>query len=253
VLKENRMKRVIKKAAVGVGALVLTLVAAVPASSQVVHSIGFGGGVFVPRSCTDRLDCRVARGSDDVLVEDLNSLSFRVKDFRGGLVFGEWNTTFDDRVELSLGAGFYRRTVPSVYTDFVDIDLSEIEQDLRLRVIPVSAVVRFLPFNRAGQLQPYFGAGVAALNWKYSETGEFIDFNNNNAVFEDHYVASGTTFAPVLLGGLRMPINGDLYALNAEFRYQFGKGNTGGSENGFLAEKINLAGLNFTLGFQIRF
>lgn len=250
------MRRVMQKAAVGAGALVLALVGAVPASAQVVHSVGFGAGLFMPRSCdsgqANRLDCRAARGSDDVLVEDLNSLAFDIKDFRGGQVFGEWNMTFDDRVELSFGAAFYRRTVPSVYRDFVDIDRTEIEQDLRLRVVPLSAVVRFLPFGRAGQVQPYVGGGVAALNWTYSETGEFVDFNDNNTIFEDRYVAKGTTVAPVLLGGVRMPINGDIYALNAELRYQFGKGNLGANK-GFLAEKIDLSGLNFTLGFQIRF
>ncbi len=247
------MKRVMTKAAVGAGMFVFTLAAAVPVSAQVVHSVTVGAGLFAPKSCDSRLDCRASRGSDDVLVENLESLAFDIKDFRGAQVFGEWNITFDDRVELGLGAGFYKRTVPSVYRDFVDIDFTEIEQDLRLRVIPVSAVVRFLPFGRAGQVQPYLGAGVSALNWKYSETGEFVDFDNNNAIFEDHYVESGTVLAPVVLGGLRMPINGDVYALNAELRYQWGKGNTGGFDNGFLAEKINLGGLNFTLGFQIRF
>ena len=165
------MKRVMKKAAFGAGALVLTLVSAVPASAQVVHSVQFGAGWFFPKGCdpglANRLDCRASRGSDDVLVEDLNSLAFDMKDFRGPTLFGEWNITFDERVELSLGAGFYRRTVPSVYRDFVDIDLTEIEQDLRLRVIPVSAVVRFLPTGRAGDVQPYIGGGLAALNWKY--------------------------------------------------------------------------------------
>jgi hypothetical protein len=251
------MKRLIEKAAVGAAALVLTLVSVTPASAQVVHSVGFGAGLFAPRSCHNdlgaRLDCREARGSDDVLVENLKSLVFDIKDFRGGQVFGEWNMTFDDRVELSLGGGFYRRTVPSVYDCCIDgRDNSEIEQDLRLRVIPVSAVVRFLPFGRAGQVQPYLGAGVAALNWKYSETGRFIDFNDNDAIFEDHYVAKGTAVAPVLLGGLRMPINGDIYALNVEARYQFGEGNLG-RNSGFLTERIDLSGLNFTLGFQIRF
>lgn len=252
------MKRFMKGAAVGAGALVLTLVAAAPASAQVVHSLGFGAGVFAPKSCTaglaNRLECRASRGSDDVLVENLNSLSFDIEDFRGALVFGEWNITFDERVELSIGSGFYQRTVPSLYTDFIDErNNSDIEQDLRLRVIPVSAVVRFLPWGHAGKVQPYLGGGVAALNWKYSETGEFIDFNDNGAIFEDIYAESGTVLAPVLLAGLRMPIKGDIYALNAEFRYQVGKGNTGGADNGFLAEKINLAGLNFTLGLQIRF
>lgn len=250
------MKRVIERAAVGAGALVLTLVSAMPASAQVVHSVGFGAGLFAPRACDDglanRRDCRAARGSDDVLVENLNTLAFDIKDFRGGQLFGEWNVTWDDRVELSLGAGFYRRTVPSVYADYVDKDFTEIEQDLRLRVVPLSAVVRFMPWGRAGEFQPYFGGGVAALVWRYTETGEFIDFNDNFAVFEDHYVAKGTALAPLVLAGLRMPINGDIYALNAELRYQFGEGDLG-RNNGFLTERIDLSGLNFTLGFQIRF
>ena len=250
------MKRVMKTTAVGAGMFLFTLMSAVPASAQVVHSVSFGAGLFAPRSCSpglaNRLDCRSSRGSDDVLVENLNSLEFDVKDFRGATVFGEWHITFDERVELGFGAGFYQRTVPSVYRDFVDIDFTEIEQDLRLRVIPVSAVVRFLPINQAGEVQPYLGAGVAALNWKYTETGEFIDFNNNNNIFDDRYEASGTTLAPLVLAGIRFPINGDVYALNAEARYQFGKGNLG-ADNGFLAEKINLGGFNFTLGFQIRF
>jgi hypothetical protein len=250
------MKRVMKAATVGAGVFALSLVAAVPASAQVVHSIGFGAGVFAPKSCDlsrgNRLDCRASRGSDDVLVENLNSLSFDIRDFRGAQAFGEWNITFDDRVELSFGTGFYRRTVPSVYTDFVDIDFTEIEQDLRLRVIPVSAIVRFMPWGDAGSIQPYLGGGVSALNWKYSETGEFINFEDNNAIFEDHYVTSGTTIAPVVLGGLRFPINGDVFAINTEFRYQFGKGDLG-TTNGFLTDRINLGGMHFNLGLQIRF
>jgi len=238
------MREMMQRAAVSAAVLAFTLVAT-PASAQVVHSVGFGAGWFTPRSVD-------ARDKDDVLIEDQKSLVFDIKDFRGGLVFGEWNMTFSERVELSLGAGFYRRTVPSVYRDYVDNDRSEIEQDLRLQVVPLSAVVRFLPVGRAGQVQPYLGGGVAALRWRYSEIGEFIDFNDNFAVFRDRYIATGTTVVPVLLGGVRMPIKGDIYALNAELRYQIGNGNLG-KNTGLLTESIDLSGLNFTLGFQIRF
>ena len=108
-----------KQAAVGAGALVLTLMAAVPASAQVVHSVAFGAGLFTPKSCdsgpgANRLDCRASRGSDDVLVEDLESLAFDIKDFRGATVFGEWNITFDERVERVL-ARVLRKDGPSVF------------------------------------------------------------------------------------------------------------------------------------------
>ena len=239
------MSRMMQRAAMGAAALALVLGTAATASAQVVHSIAIGAGVFSPRS----LD---ARDIDDVLVENLNTLSFDIKDFRGGLVFGEWAMTFSDRVELSLGGGYYRRTVPSVYTDYINNNGREIEQDLRLQVVPMSAIVRFLPVGRAGKAQPYLGGGVSALRWRYSEIGEFVDFNDNFAVFRDRYIANGTTLAPVVLGGLRLPLGGDIYALNTEFRYQFGSGDLG-ANSGFLTEKIDLSGLNFTVGFQIRF
>ncbi len=217
---------------------------ATPAAAQAVHSLHLGAGLFVPRSYD-------ARAADDVWVENQNTLSFDIKDFRGATATGEWTVTFGDRVEVGLGAGFYQRTVPSFYADYVNINGAEIEQDLKLRVIPVSAVVRFLPFGTAGRVQPYIGGGVSALQWRYSETGEFVDFFDGFEVFRDRYVATGNAIGGVALAGLRLPLGGDIYALNTEFRYQFATGDL--KDNGFLTEKIDLSGLNFTVGFQIRF
>jgi hypothetical protein len=258
------MSRMMQRAAVGTAALALVLGTAATASAQVVHSIGFGAGGFAPRTCPQGVGenvraCWDARGRHDVLVENLaigdfdgeGRLAFDLKDFRGLQAFGEWNVTFNDRVEVSLGAGFYRKTVPSLYANLINTGGAEIEQDLRLQVVPLSAVVRFLPIGRAGQLQPYVGGGLSALRWRYSETGEFVDLFDYS-VFQDQYLARGTTLAPVVLGGLRLPLGGDVYALNTEFRYQFGSGDLG-ANSGFLTEKIDLSGLNFTVGFQIRF
>lgn len=244
------VKPLAKRLTVAAGALVLAVTAAAPAAAQVVHSVGFGTGLFSPSAGLD------ARAVDDVLVENLTNpykLAFDIKDFRGLQLNGEWNMTFSDRVELSLGAGYYNRSVPSVYADFIDErDNSEIEQDLRLRMVPLSAVVRFLPFGRAGDVQPYLGGGLSAIRWRYSEVGEFVDFDNNGEIFRDRYVANGTAVVPVILGGLRLPLGGDVYALNTELRYQFGSGDLG-ADNGFLSEKIDLSGLHFTVGFLVRF
>ena len=46
----------------------------------------------------------------------------------------------------------------------------------------------------------------------------------------------------ILLGGLRMPLGGDVYALTVEGRYQWGSGDTGGAANEFLGDKIDLGG-----------
>jgi hypothetical protein len=50
--------------------------------------------------------------------------------------------------------------VPSVYDAFVNTDGSEIEQDFKLRLIPVAFTVRVLPMGQSSGVQPYFGGGI---------------------------------------------------------------------------------------------
>jgi hypothetical protein len=237
--------------------LVLALLVAAPASAQVVQSAQFGAGFIFPRGFD-------ARDTDDVLLRNLlgeslpglpsltDALAFEINDFRTGQLFGEWDFAFGDRIEVGLGLGFYRKTVPSVYLDLVDDAGFEIEQDLRLRVVPVTGLVRFLPFGRPGDVQPYVGAGLSALSFRYSEIGDFVDGDTLD-VFENRYVASGTAVGPLLLGGVRFPIGGDIYGFAIEGRYQYGVGDTGGTDEGFLADKIDLGAGQLNFSFLIRF
>jgi hypothetical protein len=223
--------------------LIAVLVAA-PASAQVVQALHIGGGAFLPRG----YDARV---QGDVLNEDLNSLVFKIKDFTSGQMFGEWLVAFGDHVEIGAGAGYYRGGTPSLYRDYTHPDQTEIEQELRLRVIPVTGVVRLLAF-RPTQVQPYVGAGVAALNYRYSEFGEFVEFPSLDT-FRTRYTATGTAVGPVFLAGIRVPIKGDIWGFTTEWRYQGGSGKTGGTANGFLDDKIDLSGSNVNFGFLVRF
>ena len=240
------------------GACVAALFIAAPASAQIVQSVQFGGGVFFPRSLDNRPD-------DDVLVRNFfgegipglpgftDALAFDVSDFRSGQLFGEWNVTFGDRVEFGAGIGYYADTIPTVYRDLVDQNDREIEQELRLRVVPISAVVRFLPFGRAGDIQPYAGIGISALNYEYSEIGDFVDPVTLDVLPAQNYVANGTTPGVLLLGGVRIPITGDIFGFTVEGRYQFGKGDTGGIEAGFLEDTIDLSGFNLSFAMLVRF
>ena len=160
-------------------------------------------------------DARVDR---DILNEDRNFLSFDHTDFNGMAIGGEWLVPIGSFFEAGAGIGFSRRSVPSVYERFVDSDGSEIEQDLRLRMMPIAFTVRVLPIGSGGVLQPYFGGGIAVINWRYSESGEFVDFQNRNAIFRDQYVSSGNATAPVALGGLRFVVGSLSTAM--EVRYQ---------------------------------
>jgi hypothetical protein len=57
----------------------------------------------------------------------------------------------------------------------------------------------------------------------------------------------------LIVYGVRVPIGGDIYALSLEGRYQWGVGKTGGADAGFVADKIDLSGGFFNVGFLVRF
>jgi hypothetical protein len=234
------MRRYVALAAISVAAL---FVAAVPASAQVVQGFQIGGGSFSPKGYD-------ARPVDDVLVVDLNSLSFNLSHFNGGQIFGEYNLDFGKHIEVGAGLGYYRRTTQSIDRNNVNAATgNDIFQNLRLRIIPISGVVRFMPVGRPGHAQPYVGAGFAVLQWRYSEFGDFVDANSN--IFKGAFVGSGSTPAGIVLGGIRLPLNGDVFALMAEVRYQWATGNL--NPNDFLSNKIDLSGTSLNFAFQVRY
>ena len=219
--------------------------AAAPARAQ--QSLSFSLGGFVPRGEDARV--RDNGRSNDVLVNNLDFLSFNLKDFAGGTVGAEYIVGVGEWLDASMGVGFYRRTVPSVYADFVNTNGSEIEQDLRLRIVPFTATVRFLPLGRSTGVRPYIGAGLGVFNWRYSESGQFVDFRDRS-VFRDSFAGSGTATGPVVLGGVSIPVG--MVDLGGEVRYQDAVGDLPASED-FSADKIDLGGWTYLLTFNIRF
>lgn len=239
------------------GLIVVGLLAATPASAQVVQSIQFGGGLFSPRGFDSRADGDVLRRDFDG--RPLNgapnltdALVFDIADFRTGNVFGEWSVGVGKHLEFGAGIGFAQRAVPSVYLDVVDQSGRDIDQTLKLQIVPMTAVVRFLPFGGPGTVQPYIGAGIGAVRYRYSEFGRFVDSDTLD-IFSDRFTATGTAPAGVILGGVKFPLGGDIYSMSLEGRYLRAVGDTGGLANNFLGDKIDLSGGMFNVGFQVRF
>jgi len=224
----------------------LVMVLAVPAiASAQNHTLNFSIGYFAVRGEDGRVD-------DDVLVQDLSFppvLLFEVGDFNGVNVGAEWLVGVGRHIEAGAGVSYYRRTVPSIYADLTRVDGSEIEQDLRLRIAPITATVRFLPLGRGERFEPFIGGGISVFSWRYSETGDFVDTNND--IFRDRFVESGNDVGAVILGGLRY--FSDPWLGGFEIRYQRAEGTlpTEG-DDAFLGGKIDLSGwtTNFTVGIR---
>jgi opacity protein-like surface antigen len=128
-------------------------------------------------------------------------------------------------------------------------DGREIAQTLRLRVVPMHATIRFLPVGRGG-VEPYVGAGVGVFNWRYSETGEFVDVFDYS-IFPGRFSASGTTAGPVVLGGIRFPV-GDVWLIGGELRYQRAEGDVAAASE-LLGDRFDLSGWTTSLTVHFRF
>ena len=179
--------------------------------------------------------------------ENSTFLLFDLDDFNGASVGGEWLFPFGRIVEGGIGVSYSSRTAFSVYADFEDPDGTEIDQDLTLRMVPLAFTVRLVPTGHRSPVQPYIGAGVGIINWRYSESGEFIDFGAGNVIFRDTFVKSGSNVGPVVVGGIRFV--GDSAAGGFEIKYQKA---TGDLDENFAAPKIDLGGwtYNFTVGVR---
>jgi hypothetical protein len=230
-----------RRLTVATGLLVLVSLLA-PTPSYAQQSLNFYAGRFV-------LKGEDARDRQDVLWNNLDFLSFDLKDFNGATAGAEYLVGLNEFVEAGLGVGVYSRRVPSVYASLVNRNGSEIEQDLKLRMVPFTATVRFLPLGRSAGFEPYIGGGVAVINWRYTETGDFVDFTDSS-IFSGSFEGKGTATGPTILGGVRIPLGS--WGFGGEIRWQKATGDLP-SELGFAGNQIDLGGVNYLATVHVRF
>jgi len=227
-------------------ALTVGLVAAPTASAQ--QSVNFFLGGFNPAS----LD---SRGTDDVLFQNgayLSTLNrnrgIDINQFSGPTIGAEYLVGIGRNLEAGLGISFYQRTVPTVDTFNTFSNGDDIQQDLKLRIVPFTATIRFLPFGNDAPVQPYIGGGVGIYAWRYSETGQFLD--NKNNIFNGNFVGSGSEVGPIVVGGARFPVGA--VKIGGEVRWQKGSA-TLPADQTFAGPKIDLGGFNYLLTVNFRF
>ena len=220
------------------------LSAASPAAAQQSVNLYLGGFSPLSEDSRSRSDGR----SDDVLVNNLNVFDFEIDDFDSVTFGGEWLVALGNHAEAGLGLGFYSDSVDSMYRDLVNENHSEIEQEFKLRIVPFTATFRFLPLGRDTAVQPYIGGGVGLFWWRYTETGEFVDFDST--IFRETYIGDGGAAGPVILGGVRFGLGS--WDLGGEIRYQKAEGELP-PDQGFSGDKIDLGGFNYLVTVNIRF
>lgn len=237
-----------RRTMVGLATLVAAAMLA-PAAQAQEQSFGVTLGYFTLRSEDGRPagDVLNANRCLDVTFE-CEPLLFDVSDFNSASIGAEWLVGITEFLEAGATIGFSQRTVPSVYEFVTHEDDFEIEQDLKLRLVPFTATVRFIPTGRNSAFQPYVGAGLGIINWRYTETGDFVDVFTNE-IFRGSFTDDGTEFGPVILGGIRFPVE-DRFLIGGEIRWQRAEGEL--SED-FVGERIDLGGVTYQAVFHFRF
>jgi hypothetical protein len=228
-------------------ALFLTAIVTVASPSVLLaqQSVSVYVGGFVPSGLSGRSDT-------DVLVNNIingdYSLDIETSDFAGFTIGAEWLVGMTRNIEVGLGVGYYANTVESVYAFLVEDNGTEIAQDLRMRIVPFSATLRFLPFGRDSAVLPYIGAGVGVLAWKYSEIGEFVD-TFDDSVFQGRFIDSGAAVGPLVVGGVRFSLGS--FDVGGEVRYQNATGDL--DDPGFTGTTIDLGGFSYLATFNVKF
>jgi hypothetical protein len=210
-----------------------------PAHAQQAFTFYIGG--FVPHGDD-------SRPTSDVIFQDRAFLDFG--NFNSATVGGEWLVGLGEKGEAGLGLGFYQHTEPAFDCCAVNsLTGAPIEADLKLREVPFYATLRYLPAGRGGPIEPYVGAGIAAIAWRYSENGDFVS-TDGETIVRGRFVGSGGSVGPVILGGVRFPVGAA--QVGGEIRYQTAKGDLP-ADQFFAGPKIDLGGFNYLLTFNVRF
>jgi opacity protein-like surface antigen len=216
----------------------------VSSSSGGTQTINFTIGYFALKGLDSRVD-------DDVLLAELQQgqpLLFEIKDFNSAVAGAEYLVGLGSHFEAGVGLGYSQRTVNSIYAHVTHQDNTEIEQDLKLRQIPVTFTGRVLLLPRGSAVEPYIGAGITAIRWRYSEVGDFVA--DNRDIFAARYLAEGTAVGPTVLVGLRAPVGN--WSAGGEVRWQKAEA-TKLLDEGFLSDRLDLGGWTANFTFGVRF
>lgn len=196
--------------------------------------------------------------NSDVFMFVTDQLTLDRSDF-GSPTFGtSLGFRLSERNELMFDITYARVTQSSEFRDWVDQNDLPIQQKTSLRRIPITVGLRHYltsPGRAIGQFAwiparraLYVAAGVGMMEYKFHQSGDFIDFNTLN-VFHDEFASQGWTSTMHAAVGLDMTL-GNFTMLNLEARYVWAHGSMGADWVGF--NRMDLSGPSVTAGLTFR-
>jgi hypothetical protein len=241
-------------------AIWLVLAAApLPLLAQPVGSAGDGYFFHRPTvSLTLRGGLDRPMGSSQIWDFTTTNLTVNQGDFTAPGFQVDLGIRLSNRTELVLASGTSRRAAPSEFRKYIDNNDLPIQQTTAIRRLPVTLGVRYAlsaPEERISRfawipsrITPWIGAGAGAMNYTFSQVGDFVDFQTLN-VFKQSFGSSGWT--PMAYGNLGLDVKlTTRLSLTGDLRYTAARAALNGSFVGF--DKIDLSGTAATMGLTVR-
>jgi opacity protein-like surface antigen len=200
-----------------------------------------------------------ARAGSDLFDFTTEQLTLNKKDFSGLSVGGSVAFAVAERLDLMFDAGYSRAQKGSEFRDLVDNNRLPIEQRTTFERVPFTVNLKYYltaPGQSIGtavwipaKITPWIGAGGGLMKYRFTQDGDFVDFNNND-VFSSTFET--VDYASVFQGmaGVDYSLTTQL-ALTTEARLLYGKGQLDEDFGGF--SKLDLSGVSASVGLSFRF
>jgi len=200
---------------------------------------------------TVKLGYFMPAGESDLWEYNSELLTVSPSDFNDFSLEVEFSSMAGRFAEFALGFGYYQATHYSSYRDYVDSEGNPIEQQLSLRIIPITFTFKGLPLGRKRGMSviPYLGAGFGIYFWRYEEVGDYIDFTDMT-IWPTAFESPGSDLGFHLVAGAEIPVTNQVGVI-IEIKKTYLKGKLSSDFVGF--ERFDLGGLALNFGASYRF
>ena len=238
--------------------LVALLVLMLP-SLGLSGALSFRFGYFIPRA------------QSDLWSIEFENMDFQKSDFQNTTLGIFYEHFLTREISLVIGVEGYGQTRLGSYVEFVSSSEMDwpypaefyegyaISHNFSVSVTPIQLSVKFAPLGRRSGFIPYLGGGICLYVWNVKVLGDIVDFAYWEDIVEpDLGVVRiyAVDYAELradnrfnigfqAFAGFMIPIARRL-ALEAEFKFNYGKGSLGEAFRGF--ESFDLSGYQISLG-----
>lgn len=246
------------KKTIGLAAILVLLLPTLGVSGALSFRLGY----FIPRA------------QSDLWTIEFENMDFQKSDFQTTMLGISYEHFLTKELSIVVGFDSYSRTRLGYYRDYVGYSFDEgdfafpadiyegdfsIAHNFSVSSTPIQLSLKLTPLGRRSGFIPYVGAGVAVYVWSVKLIGDMVDFTDEwfyddpdlgdvpiYGIYEAQARAeSRFSFGFQGFAGFMIPVARRL-ALEAEFKYSYGKGNLGEAFPDF--EDFDLGGYQISLG-----